>query len=156
MSCVVGHRRGSDPTLLWLWCRSVATAPIRPLAWQPPYVTGSSPRKDKRKEGREEGRTRKEKKRKEKKRKERKKKKNPTVSRPTLSRESPTDQEGPKGDSSEGQTWPKGLQVGSGLVPPPSPPLRYLLFQSSPLSGHLSRRVGGKINQHRYVESEFS
>ena len=24
----VGHRRGSDPALLWLWCRLVATAPI--------------------------------------------------------------------------------------------------------------------------------
>ena len=28
MSCDVGYRCGSDPTLLWLWCRSVATAPI--------------------------------------------------------------------------------------------------------------------------------
>jgi len=26
-----------DPTLLWLWCRPVATAPIQPLAWEPPY-----------------------------------------------------------------------------------------------------------------------
>ena len=38
MSCGVGHRRGSD--LAWLWCRLVATAPIRPLAWEPPYATG--------------------------------------------------------------------------------------------------------------------
>ena len=34
MSCGVGHRRGSDPTLLWLWRRPEATAPIRPLAWE--------------------------------------------------------------------------------------------------------------------------
>ena len=40
MSCGVGCRRGSDPTLLWLWCRPVATAPIRPLAWEPPYAVG--------------------------------------------------------------------------------------------------------------------
>ena len=29
-----------DPVLLWLWCRPVATAPIRPLAWEPPYAVG--------------------------------------------------------------------------------------------------------------------
>ena len=38
MSCGVGCRHGSDPTLLW--CRLEAAAPIRPLAWEPPYVTG--------------------------------------------------------------------------------------------------------------------
>ena len=27
-----------DPELLWLWLRPVATAPIRPLAWEPPYA----------------------------------------------------------------------------------------------------------------------
>ena len=27
-----------DPTLPWLWRRLVATAPIRPLAWEPPYA----------------------------------------------------------------------------------------------------------------------
>ena len=37
VSCGVGCRRGSDPALLWLWLRLVATAPIRPLAWEPPY-----------------------------------------------------------------------------------------------------------------------
>ena len=26
-----GHRLGSDPALLWLWCRPAAVAPIRPL-----------------------------------------------------------------------------------------------------------------------------
>ena len=38
MSCGVGRRRGSDPELLWLWCRPAAAAPIRPLAWEPPYA----------------------------------------------------------------------------------------------------------------------
>ena len=45
MSCGVGCRRGSDPVLLWLWCRPVAMAPIGPLAWEPPYATRSGPRK---------------------------------------------------------------------------------------------------------------
>ena len=27
-----------DPVLLWLWHRPVATAPIQPLAWEPPYA----------------------------------------------------------------------------------------------------------------------
>ena len=39
MSCGVGRRCGLDPTLLWLWCRPVATAPIRPQAWEPSYAT---------------------------------------------------------------------------------------------------------------------
>ena len=47
MSCGVGCRLGSDPKLLWLWCRPVAVAPIRPLAWEPPYAMGSGPRKGK-------------------------------------------------------------------------------------------------------------
>ena len=38
MSRGVGCRRGSDPALLWLWRGPVATAPIRPLAWEPPYA----------------------------------------------------------------------------------------------------------------------
>ena len=38
LSCGVGCRHGSDPALLWLWCRLVATAVIRPLAWEPPYA----------------------------------------------------------------------------------------------------------------------
>ena len=40
MSCGVGHRRGSDLTLLWLWRKPMATAPIRPLAWEPPDAVG--------------------------------------------------------------------------------------------------------------------
>ena len=43
MSCGVGHRGGSDPTLLWLWCKTAATAPIRPLAWEPPYAVDTPP-----------------------------------------------------------------------------------------------------------------
>ena len=34
MSCGAGRRCGSDPVLLWLWRRLVATPPIRPLAWE--------------------------------------------------------------------------------------------------------------------------
>ena len=33
---------GSDPALLWLWRRPVATAPIQPLAWEPPYAAGAA------------------------------------------------------------------------------------------------------------------
>ena len=40
MSCGVDHRRGSDPTMLWLWRRPAAVAPIQPLAWEPPYAWG--------------------------------------------------------------------------------------------------------------------
>ena len=40
MSCGVGLRRGSDPPLLWGWCRLSAAAQIRPLAWQLPYAAG--------------------------------------------------------------------------------------------------------------------
>ena len=42
MSCAVGGRHSSDPALLWLWlwCRSAATAPIQPLAWEPPCAAG--------------------------------------------------------------------------------------------------------------------
>ena len=47
MSCALGYRCGSDPALLWLWHRPVATAPIRPLAWEPPYATGGAQEKQK-------------------------------------------------------------------------------------------------------------
>ena len=40
MSCGVGHRCSSDPVLLCLWYRPVATAPIGLLAWEPPYAAG--------------------------------------------------------------------------------------------------------------------
>ena len=39
-SCGVGSRCGLDPELLWLWYRPVATAPIRFIAWEPPYAVG--------------------------------------------------------------------------------------------------------------------
>ena len=42
MSCGVGCRRSSYPALLWLWCRLPATAPIGPLAWEPPYAAGAA------------------------------------------------------------------------------------------------------------------
>ena len=48
MSCGVGCRCGSDPALLWLWRGQVATAPIRPLAWEPPYAEGVALEKAKR------------------------------------------------------------------------------------------------------------
>ena len=51
MSCGVGCRRGSDPTLLWLWCRLAATALIKPLAWEPPYASGAALEKTKKKSG---------------------------------------------------------------------------------------------------------
>ena len=40
MSCGVGHRCGLDLALLWLWHRPVASALIRPPAWELPYATG--------------------------------------------------------------------------------------------------------------------
>ena len=40
VSCGVGCRRGSDPTLLWLWRRLVA--------WEPPYAVGAALEKAKR------------------------------------------------------------------------------------------------------------
>ena len=49
MSCGVGHRRGSDLVLLWLWCRLAAVAMIQPLAWEPPRATGVALESKKRK-----------------------------------------------------------------------------------------------------------
>ena len=47
MSCGIGHRQGL--VLLWLWRRPAAVAPIRPLAWEPPYATGAALKKEKKK-----------------------------------------------------------------------------------------------------------
>ena len=44
---MVGPRCGLDLVLLWLWHRPAAVAPIRPLAWEPPYATGSALKKTK-------------------------------------------------------------------------------------------------------------
>ena len=38
VSCGAGRRLGLDPALLWPWCRPWATAPIRDVAWEPPYA----------------------------------------------------------------------------------------------------------------------
>ena len=35
---------------LWLWCRPAATAPIRPLAWEPPYAAATALKKKRKKE----------------------------------------------------------------------------------------------------------
>ena len=40
MRCGVGHRRGSDLALLWLWHRLAAVALTGPLAWELPYALG--------------------------------------------------------------------------------------------------------------------
>ena len=42
MSCGVGRRQGLGPVLLWLWHRLAATAPIGPVAWEPPYAMGAA------------------------------------------------------------------------------------------------------------------
>ena len=46
VSCGVGRRYSSDPSLLWLWlwlCLWLAApAPIRPPAWEPPYATSAA------------------------------------------------------------------------------------------------------------------
>ena len=51
LSCGVGCRCSSDPALLWLWCWPAAAAPIRPLAWEPPFAAGVAlkPKKGKKK-----------------------------------------------------------------------------------------------------------
>ena len=46
MSCGVGRRRGSDPALLWLWCRLA----VGPLAWESPYATSVALKSKKKKE----------------------------------------------------------------------------------------------------------
>ena len=47
MSCGVGRRHDSDPAWLWLWRRSVATAQIGPLTWEPTYAMGVALKKKK-------------------------------------------------------------------------------------------------------------
>ena len=48
-SCDVRRRCNSDPTLLWLWHRPAAMAPIWPLAWELPYASGVTLKKAKKK-----------------------------------------------------------------------------------------------------------
>ena len=38
----MGRRCGSDPALLWPWCRLAAVALIRPLAWELSYTVGAA------------------------------------------------------------------------------------------------------------------
>ena len=40
MSCGVGCRLDLDLTLLWLWRRLAAVAPIQPLVWEPSKAEG--------------------------------------------------------------------------------------------------------------------
>ena len=49
VNCGVGRRLGSDPGLLWLWCKPAATALIGPLVWELPYAVGVGPKKDQKK-----------------------------------------------------------------------------------------------------------
>ena len=35
-------QRVKDLVLLWLWCGPEATAPIGPLAWEPPYAVSAA------------------------------------------------------------------------------------------------------------------
>ena len=47
MSCGIGGRRGLDLAFLWLWHRPEATAPIQPLAWEPPYAVAAALKRQK-------------------------------------------------------------------------------------------------------------
>ena len=42
MSYGIDCRCGSDPVLLWLWCRLAAAALIQPLAREPSYAVGAT------------------------------------------------------------------------------------------------------------------
>ena len=55
MSCGVGRRHGLDPALLWLWRRLAATAPVQPLAWEPPYAARAAQEMTKRPKKKEVG-----------------------------------------------------------------------------------------------------
>ena len=48
-----------DLALSWLWCRPAAIAPIRPLAWEPPYATGEALKNTQKKKEREKEKNRK-------------------------------------------------------------------------------------------------
>ena len=50
MSCGVGRRHAWDPTLLWLWCRPTAVAPVQPLAWELPCGANVALKKGKKKD----------------------------------------------------------------------------------------------------------
>ena len=48
-----------DLVLLWLWCRLAAIAPIRSLAWEPPYAMGAVLKRQKKKKKKKEKKKRK-------------------------------------------------------------------------------------------------
>ena len=47
MSCGIGCRHGSVPTLLWLWCRQAAAALIQPRGWEPPCASSGALKRQK-------------------------------------------------------------------------------------------------------------
>ena len=49
MSCDIGYRCGLDTVLLRPWSRMAVTAPIGPLAWEPPHAMGTALKKKKKK-----------------------------------------------------------------------------------------------------------
>ena len=49
MSCGVGGRLSLDLALLWLWCRSAATALIQPLDWEISYAADAALKRKKKK-----------------------------------------------------------------------------------------------------------
>ena len=49
VSCGVGRRRGSELTLLWLWCRPADVALIQPVAWELPNAMGAALKSKKKK-----------------------------------------------------------------------------------------------------------
>ena len=49
MSCGVGDTCSSDLAWRWLWLWPAAIAPVRPLAWEPPYAMGIVLKKQKKK-----------------------------------------------------------------------------------------------------------
>ena len=52
MSCGVGRRCDLDLVLQWLWRRPASLAPVRPLAWDPPYAVSAALKKTKKKKRR--------------------------------------------------------------------------------------------------------
>ena len=49
MTYGVGHRRGWNPELLWMLCRSTAAAMTGPLAWELSYTAATALKKKKKK-----------------------------------------------------------------------------------------------------------
>ena len=54
MSCGVGPSCGLGLALLGVWDRPAATAPIQPLAWEPPCAAGAALKRQKRQKKKEE------------------------------------------------------------------------------------------------------